>query len=234
MTASNAGLSLQVVQLTEPDTRLTARLHREYLPHGLFPRLGERFMRRWQRTFVQSEHGVALGVRDQTGTLHGFLLATTDQAAYSAETLRRWGKPLALEGAVALLARPRVLVDFLRTRGGRYARRLIGRRPGAGVSEPAGAASASPSATVGTPATVGVLHALVCVPDSRGLGVGAALTAELDRIARERGTPLLQLVTRAEGGAAAFYEKQGWQVSDRRNNRDGHAVVQLDRRLADR
>lgn len=231
-TTRRPDLTLHVVALTRDDVATTSRLHRDLLPNGLFPRLGDRFVRRWHQTFVDDDAAVAIGVRDGSGGLHGFLLGTTDQHGYSARTIRRHGRRLALHGGAALLLRPRLAYGFVRTRAGRYARRLLRRGQ---VVAPSLATTASTTAgTTGAPTSsdmVGVLHALISVPTSRGRGVGAALVQQFERAARERGTPLLQLVTQAEGGAADFYRAIGWEVTDRRRDRDGHSIVQLDRRI---
>lgn len=209
--------TIRVEPLTARDVRNTARLHREHLPHGLFPRLGERFVRRWHRTFVDDPAAIALGVRSNGGDLHGFLLATTDQHTYTRRTLGASGRALAGLGVMGLLMRPHVLVTFARTRAGRYWRRLSHRTTNTDTSTPL--------------APIGVLHALVCVPHSRGRGIGAALVDEYARSARQRGTERLQLVTRRDGGAAAYYRSLGWEVTDEREDRDGNPVVQLDRWL---
>lgn len=218
MIASDAHLSppLRLAPMQPAHTSMSARLHRELLPHGLFPRLGQRFMRRWHRTFVDSPHGVALGVMDEQGVLRGFLIATVDQAGYTRDVLEsaRWA--LGWRGAIALAARPRLAAQFVRTRSRRYLRRL---RPGAARDQP------GPEAT---PSRVGVLHAVACAPSARGNGVGTALLAEFVRLATEAETPLLQLVTRDSGGAADFYRRHGWVVTDQRLDRDGNAIVQLD------
>lgn len=215
--------TLRIAPLREQDTAQSAMLHQTLLPHGLFPRLGMRFMRRWHRTFVDSPYGVALGAVDEGGTLHGFIVATTDQDRYTGDVLSSARLALAWRGMLALLVRPAVGLHFLRTRAGRYLRRLIGLRPAA----PAATASAAATTTAST-STVGVVHAIACVPACRGQGVGAALLAEYDRRAADAGTPLVQLITRDADGAADFYLRQGWTVSDRRHDRDGHPVVQLD------
>lgn len=208
-------VTLRVEALSRADAGATARLHRVHLPHGLFPRLGTRFVSRWHRTFIDDPAAAVLGVRSETGELQGFLLGTLDQQAYARRTLTTAARPLAALGLLALLTRPRVLSTFLRTRAVRYGRRLVSRTRPSGASGPT--------------SKVGVLHALVCVPEARGQGIGAALVEEFERLAEQRGTPLLQLVTRADGGAAEYYCSLGWQLTDQRRDRDGHPIVQLDR-----
>jgi len=218
MTAPKAqhSSSLRIAPLQRADLAQSARMHQMLLPHGLFPRLGDRFMRRWHRTFVDSPHGVALGAVDAEGTVHAFLLATTDQVMYTRNVLTSARRALAWRGALALAMRPVVAAQFLRTRSVRYLNRLLPVR------------SQDPVALTPAAAQVGVLHAVAALPAVRGQGVGAALLGEYVRLAAERGTPLLQLITRDTLGAADFYRGQGWVITDRRRDRDGHAVVQLD------
>ncbi len=208
--------SLRIAPLQRADLAQSARMHRMLLPHGLFPRLGYRFMRRWHRTFVDSPHGVALGAVDEQGNMHGFLLATTDQVMYTRSVLASARRALAWRGALALAMRPAVAAQFMRTRSVRYLKRLLPAR--------------SQDLVASTPAAaqVGVLHAVAALPAARGQGVGAALLGEYVRFAAAGGTPLMQLITRDTNGAADFYRGHGWVITDRRLDRDGHAVVQLD------
>ena len=198
------------------DARTTARWQREHLAHGFFPGLGRGFLRRWHASFLDGPHAVSLvaEVDDGTGAVPvGFLVGTVDQVAHVRAVVDgplRGG--LVAAGVVGLLTHPRTAARFARTRGRRYARRLLGSR----TAPPAGTTTGA-----GPAAPVAVVSAVVVLPASRGAGVGAALLDAFTDAARAAGTPTAELVTRADGGAAAFYEQLGWRRVADRADRDG-------------
>lgn len=207
------------------DLALTARWQCQHLPHGFFPGLGERFVAHWHGTHRDAPHGTALLAElvDAEGPVPvGFLVGASDQAAHVEDVLARHRWPLLRAGAVALLARPATAVRFARTRARPYARRLLaGSRGGA-----APATSAVPGPVTPGPVTpVAVVSAVVVTPAARGAGVGEALLAAFCERARAAGTPVAELVTRADGGAVAFYERLGWQRVADRTSRDGARVL---------
>ena len=188
--------------MTTGDLRFAADLHRACLAHGLFPRLGGRFLRVYLRSFVASPFAVAL-VAERAGDPVGFLVGTVDDRRHYQHVIRRHGVGLALSGAVALLQRPLVAVLFARTRLLRYIR-------GAVRLARTSAPPASPSATASN--GDGVLTHLAVIPFCRGIGVGAALVEDFVCHTRRQGATSLRLVTRSgESGAGAFYERLGWE-----------------------
>jgi GNAT superfamily N-acetyltransferase len=208
---------LRVEPLRPSDIRQSSVAHVALLPHGLFPRLGGPFMRRWHQTFVDSDHAQALVVRAEDGSLMGILLGTTDNAAYIADVLARhkWG--LGACGAFGLLTRPPLALRFLGSRAGRYRRRLFTARRNPGIDGPRS-----------TP-PVAVVHALITLPGHRRKGVASHLLKDYELRVLERGGGLMQLITQAESGPVDFYLRHGWRVTDRRLDKDGQVVVQLDR-----
>lgn len=104
-----------------------AGMHVLELPHGLFPNLGLRFMRRWYRAHLASPYGVGfIAVVD--GRPVGFALGATDRPANVAWLLAHRRRELATAGLAALVRRPRILAHFVTTRAVSYARRIF---PGA-------------------------------------------------------------------------------------------------------
>ncbi|MFW6773338.1 GNAT family N-acetyltransferase [Nocardioides sp. CPCC 205120] len=189
-----------------------AELHVTDLPHGLFPRLGVAFVRRWHRAHLASPHGTCLVAR-VGGVPVGFALCSLDRRAHVDWLLAHRRRELALPAAAALLRRPRLAVDFLRTRGARYARRLAGR-------------GARPAAAAAPPTAVAVLDAIVVEEFARGRGVGTALVEAFLRRAVEAGAERAELVTKAgAAGAAGFYERRGWTRTGSHTDRDGEEVV---------
>jgi GNAT superfamily N-acetyltransferase len=196
-----------------------SHLHVDLLPMGVFPSLGPRFVRRWQRTFVDSRYGVGYVVTDPAAPgdgIVGFLLGTTDHPAHVTALLanRRAIVSLALAGTAALLRRPRIAARLLRSRAWPWARRLLTRRPAAPVrAQPA------------SPGPLAVLSALAVRPELRGSGIGAGLVARFLAQARRAGATQAELVTSTgPGGAAGFYERLGWDAGPNELTRDGDSV----------
>ncbi|MGJ7442235.1 GNAT family N-acetyltransferase [Aquipuribacter sp. MA13-6] len=215
-----------VRRATPADVDFTARTHRQHLPHGLFPLLGDAFMRRWHATYLDAPHGVALvAVRtDSTGDHRlGCLVGAVDQVAHVDHVVRHHRLHLGAVGALSLLVRPRLALHFLRTRAPSYLRRLTGRPAPAGPvesTEQTHGDSGPSRRSLHDP--VAVITAVVVTPDGRGAGVGAALVAGFVARARAAGTPEAQLTTLdGAGGAGPFYEALGWQRGDVHPTRDG-------------
>lgn len=126
------------------DLRATARLHRAQLPDGFFARLGSGFLSVYHRGFLDGPDAVALVVRD-AGAVVGFLVGTTDNREHYRWLVRRRGPFLAARALAAMLTRPRLAVEFARTRVRRYLRGLIRLLRGRGGAAPA--IEATPEAT---------------------------------------------------------------------------------------
>ncbi|SDU21013.1 GNAT family N-acetyltransferase [Jiangella alkaliphila] len=209
---------IEVLPASEDDLRTTAALHVTELPHGLFPRLGEAFVRRWHRAHLDSEYGIVL-VAKVEGEVVGFTLGSTDRPANVAWMIGHRRRELALAGLRALLTRPVVAAGFVRTRGLRYARRLLGR----------GAAPARVAAPGDVPeagfGSIAVLEAIVVAPDRRGRSIGTALTEAFLAKVAAAGVDRVELVTKAGArGAAGFYERAGWRRVGDHVDRDGDQV----------
>ncbi|NEE02875.1 GNAT family N-acetyltransferase [Phytoactinopolyspora halotolerans] len=219
---------IEVAHAHEDELHRTAFLHVTELPHGLFPRLGTGFVRRWHRAHLRSAHGTVLVAR-QEGSVVGFLVGTTDRRANVAWIIRQHRSELVSAGLRALAIRPLVALSFLRTRGFRYARRLLG--PGstshrhADVDERSGPAQPSGSRTVEASAPVAVLEAVVVDFPYRGQGIGSALADRFLSEAARSDADRVELVTKADArGAAGFYERAGWTLVDNHVDRDGDRV----------
>ncbi|WP_441176614.1 GNAT family N-acetyltransferase [Micromonospora sp. SD12] len=212
------------------DLPAMARAHVELLPMGLFPALGARFVRRWQRTYLNSPYGVgAVVVRTaaRQEEIVAFVLGASDHAAYTAELARdrRVAASLALAALGALIVRPAVAVRVLRTRVRPLARRVLRRRAVAATPERNG--------SVVTP-HVAVMTALAVRPDSRMSGIGVVLAAHFVDMARDAGAMWVEAQTSIGPlGATGFYERLGWEAGADRPTPDGDSVRTYRLRLAD-
>ena len=238
--AADTAHFMDIREMTPADLPLTAFWHRTALPQAFFTRLGPRFLRRWQQTYLDSPHAIAL-VAERTDVLPpqpvAFLLAATDAQAHQAHVLRHHRLSLTVLGLGALLVRPAVLVRFLRTRAGRYIQRMAHLPTTGGL-----ASQASPTATdaaCGCPpptstsstdpaqahrARVAVVVALVVDVKVRRSGVGRALLDAFTLRAAQAGADRAELVTAWASDAEAFYDECGWSRSTMRPNRDGSFV----------
>lgn len=213
------------------DCAPAAALHLRVLRSGLFPKLGARFLSRWHQTFVTADHGVALTAVeiDPTGHEHvvGFLIGATDQERHTAHTITRYRFSLGLIGALALLARPRLLLHFMRTRALRYARRLAA----ASTSGDRRLSTTGPDSDHGAALRVGVVTAVAVDPGARRSGVGRALLDDFVQECRARGAVRAELVAAAGNTAVtSFYTSSGWRLVGSHQTRDG---VHVDRYRVD-
>jgi GNAT superfamily N-acetyltransferase len=210
------------------DLPAMSRAHAELLPMGLFPSLGARFLRRWQRTFLESTHGVAIVAVDTTtppGEVIGLVLGASDHHAHTTELARnrRALASLAFAGCVALLVRPRVAVRTARSRLRPLARRLlrIGVVP----------ATAERAASVAAP-NVAVMAVLAVRPQWRRSGIGVLLVARFVERARLAGATRVEAQTSTGSvGATGFYERLGWEPGAQETTPDGESVRTYHHRL---
>lgn len=214
----SAGTSLSVRDVDANDLGWTSRLHLQQLPHGFFARLGPRYLRAYHRAFMDSPHAVAL-VATHGDRPVGFIVGPTDAAAHHRYVLRRHGWRLAFAGVLALVVRPAVAVEFVRTRFRRYLRSFLRASSvtAADKTRPAG----KPSRSVAV-----LTHVAVDPADQRG-GAGSALVDAFIRRVRAAGPRRIELVT-LDGprGAAQFYERLGWRRTGS-SARDGSAFVRF-------
>lgn len=214
-----------VRRMTTADAQWAAELHAEALPHGFFARLGPAFLARYYETFIASPHAVAF-IADSTDGPAGVLVGTTRNRLHYSWVLRQRGARMVLRGLTAMLARPGVLLLFLRTRLGwylggalRFARRAVTR---AFQSTPSGQHRRQPA----------VLTHVAVDSASRGTGAGSALVASFVQAARAAGCADAVLVTLAgPAGAGPFYRRLGWTLRDRHDDRDGRLLECYQRRL---
>lgn len=235
------------------DAARTAAIHRRALPSGFFARLGTRFLARYHATFAASERARLL-VAERGGAVVGFLAGTIDNEAHYRTVLRRRWPGLVVAGVGAMLRRPRLAAEFLRTRVGRYGRavrRRVGRSAGAvggmpgsgsgpsgGTSHRAATAPAPASSPGGTETSdgartnrpVAVLTHVAVSEDAQGTGAGRALVEAFTAEVRRARVGEVRLVTDRGGPGARFYRRLGWRSRGVRRGSDGSLVEEFVRR----
>lgn len=204
----------RVRPMAKSDLDDVARLHRECLEPGFFGRLGHRFLRRYYETFMASPYGIALAVGERPVAM---LVGTTNNELHYRWVFRYRGVRLATSGGLALTRRPRLLLEFIRTRLGRYLHRA--KRVG-------GPRSASTGPTADAVAEqVAVLTHVAVSPTARRGGLGAALVDEFVAAARAGGADRALLVTLGDArGAGAFYIGLGWDPIGSKLDNDGRPL----------
>lgn len=197
----------------DADLRRVASLHRSELGHGLYPLLGERFLRRYHGALVASPHTACSAV-GPVGHPDGFIVTLLDPPGHRRWLRGRVAMTLAVHGCIALVTHPRALLLFLRTRVGRYVRAAL---PSRGTD----------GAPAGAPSPPAVLLHVAVDPDTRGRGVGRALVADCLRVAHAAGRDRVRLVTAHGSAAGRFYERLGWTRIGVRPGRDGSLVTEF-------
>lgn len=204
----------------------TGRLHERWLPSGFFARLGRRFLRTYHATFRSSPAGIAL-VADGGTQPVGFLVGTLDNEQHYHWVARHRAVPLAVVGVRSLLADRELLLQFLRTRLGRYSRsirRRIRRRP---VTAAAHFVPATGSLQDESSGPVAVLTHVAVAPAARGTGTGRRLVETFVDHARAAGAREVRLVTPVATDAPSFYRRLGWHTAGRRLASDGTLVEEF-------
>ncbi|WP_176455968.1 N-acetyltransferase [Gordonia sp. IITR100] len=202
------------------DLTATSTLHVAHLRLGLFPRLGRRFVQRWHTTFLTAPGGVGIvaTTRDTEGreVLLGFLLGTTDRDASRSDLISFRSWPIVLHAAVALALRPVTLVQFLRTRLVRYARRF---------ALAAHTRRKTVSASTRCSTQVAELDVLAVSPAARRLGLGAHLVELFVHACETGGAVRIELVAPATTEAVSFYRRTGWEQTSTTVTSDGAPVA---------
>ena len=203
---------VRVTRMLHQDLPEVAALHLQALPPSFFASLGPRFLRRYYESYLASPYGIGM-VATREGRTCGFVIGSAAAADHSAWVVRHRGLRLAAAALVAMLLRPRVLAQFLATRGARYARGVYRRLRHQPRGEAAGAAAS------GQPAVL----AHVAVHSAwRRMGLGEVLVRAFEQQAAARGGRTVELVT-LDGpeGASRFYERLGYATDRVRRDDDG-------------
>ena len=209
---------LQIAPMTAAHLSVVVAQHLAQFPHGFFARLGPRFLLEYYAAFCTSAAAFAV-VATREGDVAGYLVGRLSADDHRRHVLDAHGRRLATRGAWGLVRNPRVLVTFLRTRLGRYVRKL-------GVWVLRGENAARPC--VGSTA---VLDYVVVRQEFRGLGLGWQLIRAFEAECRRRGVENIVLVTEAGGPAVTYYDATGWVPLSEHASVDGRRLVTFTRRV---
>ncbi|WP_436791184.1 GNAT family N-acetyltransferase [Yinghuangia sp. YIM S10712] len=192
--------------------------HRRLFPDGLFTRLGPRFLTTYTRTYLTSPHATALVAEGADGAPLGYLVGVLDPALHRRHLLRWEGGRLVVRGAAALAVRPGLGVHFVRTRLGRYYRKLESAR-----------STARDKQLVPPVGRVAFLSHVAVSENARSRGVAAALIERFNQFAGLAGCTRVSLVTAAgPDGVGAYYEQRGWQLRGESRTPDGRRLLTYD------
>ena len=218
----------EVRQLAPEETREAASLHERELPHEFLTRFGTSFLARYYGAFAESPDAVALAAVDtRSGDLKGVLIATFDTRAHYSNLVRLHGATLARHAAFQALRHPSLARDLIKTRFLRYARGIL-RSLTRGSQRNENTSQDSPAERVG------FLTYVAVDGEHRGRGIGGALLAAYERMAREAELDRMELVTTADDrGAGPFYLRVGWTYAGERVSRSGERYALYIRFLDD-
>ena len=198
--------ALAVQPATRTDLDLLVAVIWGALGRGFLTKLGPRFLRAYEASFIDSPHAVAL-VATIDGTPVGGLTGVLHPQAHARWTLRHRGVQLAFLGFGGLCTRPQLAIRFARTRLPRYVHGWRRQRPSNGTM------AAQEAAVIG--------HVAV-LAGARRQRAGTRMIAEFVEIARANEVPQATLETRAdERGAGQFYAAIGWKRGRLSTTADG-------------
>ncbi|MEU5575894.1 GNAT family N-acetyltransferase [Streptomyces coeruleorubidus] len=190
--------------------------HRDHFPDGFFARLGPGYLTAYTRTYLTSPHARAY-IAEADGAPVGFLVGVIDPVAHRRHVVRAHGRGLALRACMSLSVRPGLSLHFIRTRLGRYARKLL---PGRRETAPQ-AAESRPRAGV-----TAVLAHVVVIGRVRSYGLGSALVRRFTEDAASAGCARVSLVTAAgPDGAGRYYERLGWWCAGQTRTPEGRTLL---------
>ena len=224
--------SLRVRPLRPDEIPFVVNQHRRHFPAGFFARLGDEFLEEYYHSFVTSPHA-CLFMAEEASTPVGYIAGIVDPDLHRKHLLRAHRRPLIVRALKGMARNPSLLVLFLRTRAGTYARKLVIR-------------ASAPVSTAGTPteemlnegfeesSAPAVLSHLVVDPSSRCRGTGRRLVEVLATTARAAGTREMVLVTEVGGLGEGFYRHLGWRHTGTRETRDSRTLLVFAAELAGR
>lgn len=215
----------QVRAMQTSDLRFVARHHRESFPEGFFAKLGPRFLRGYYRSFLDSDAALALVICDRS-TPVGYVAGATSARGHRRHVLREHRTRLMFLGIAALIVRPLLLVNFVRTRARRYWSKLIavGRGPNsAGRTDRT--SDLAHESDAGQHQRSAILSHIVVAEGFRNRGAGQALVDAFVSGAARAGCTEVLLVTESGSTASRFYERRRWSPVGERRVGDGRCLT---------
>jgi len=186
---------IHIRPLREEEAAISAALYREELPDEFLARCGQKFLTCYHRAWITSPAGQALTAVDEDDNVVGILFAAIDPFVHFAHIFHRFGLALTRRLVIQAIIHPTFGRLLIVTRGRRYikaAMRMFKRK-----KVPIGDRS-------------GEITFLLIKSTARKAGIGGALLAEIEKIARKAGLDELVLVTPRNSPAIGVYEHLGW------------------------
>lgn len=217
---SENGPAVALRRIGPEDLPFVVDQHLQHFPGGFFARLGRAYLTEYYLSYCTDHSCCAVVATDGANPI-GYLAGTSDPAGHRRHVFSAHGRDLAKRAGLALIRNPPLAVNFVRTRGLRYLKKLLSR------GGPAPAASGSSRRTA-------VLHHVVVLPEYQGRGVGAALIEAFEDDARDVGCQGLTLVAHSGGPAADVYRRSGWTAVEEHRTPDGAPLTTFTRAVTSR
>ena len=219
--ASPMTLNVAVRPLRITDVAAAVAIHRVELSTEFLSRCGVRFLRSYYCAWIESPGAIALVALDGDEVV-GVVLGATDPAGHVQAMVRRRGLRIVGDLALHAALHPTFARELVVTRLTRYVGgvgRLIRRRLRQRTTPPI----ETPSARTGE-----ITHVFVSAA-RQGQGIGRALLAASEEVARRTGVATLELVTPPDQAARRFYERLGWIEDGEMTSRSGELFVRFHR-----
>ncbi|MEU9339103.1 GNAT family N-acetyltransferase [Streptomyces sp. NPDC048290] len=224
---SRGHLPACAVRPMEPeDLPFVVAQHRVHFPDGFFARLGPRYLTAYTRTYVAGPYSRAY-IAEVAGTPVGFLVGILDPVSHREHVMGGHGRRLLIRAGLALSVRPALALHFVRTRLGRYARKLL-----PGPREESRLKAMRPITLPEGGGPTAVLSHVAVVDQFRSFGLGTALVSRFLYDARTAGCVRASLVTAAgPEGAGRYYERLGWRRTGETRTPEGRLFTQYEHPL---
>lgn len=195
------------------DLDFIVQQHQEHFPDNALSRLGEGFLRRYYRTFLDGPHAAASVVLVE-GQASGYAAGILDTAEHRRLIRRYHGRELAVSAAGAALLHPVRSAPLIHHRARLEVTRRLARKPSTARQE-------------GPPVEpVAVLSHLAVISQARSQGFGASLVQDfVASCVAANAVVACVATTTGEEGAGPLYRRLGWTMQRERETFDGRGIA---------
>jgi ribosomal protein S18 acetylase RimI-like enzyme len=195
------------------DLDFVVHQHLDNFPGNALSRLGEGFVRRYYRTFLDGPHAAAC-VAQANGDSVGYLAGILDAAEHRKLLRRYHGRELALSAARGAILHPARSAPLVRHRTRLAFARSLAR-----------ARNSTPMAD-GATGRVAVLSHLVVSQEARSSGIGSSLVCDFLASCADAGADTACVATmQGDDGAGRLYARLGWTKQRERETFDGRQIA---------